>query len=128
MIDNFNRGAFTLIEIMIVVAIIGLLATMALPSLMKARGVTHRNVCINNLRQIDAAKDRYVLECGGTIGSTIALSNIGGYMHDINECFCPAASGPARTFSNTYEISVMGSNPACKIMAPPGYNHYLGFK
>ena len=50
-----NQG-FTLVEIMIVVAIIGLLAAIAIPSFVKSRNTERTNACINNLRLIDAAK------------------------------------------------------------------------
>ena len=50
-----RQSAFTLVEIMIVVAIIGLLAAIAIPNFVKARSTAQANVCINNLRQIDGA-------------------------------------------------------------------------
>ena len=50
-----QRKNFTLVEIMIVVAIIGLLAAIAIPSFMKARSTAQKNACIENLRQIDSA-------------------------------------------------------------------------
>src|SRR5579859_2943881 len=53
---------FTLVEIMIVVAIIGLLATIAVPNFVMARTVSQSDACINNLRQIDAAKQQWALE------------------------------------------------------------------
>ena len=53
---------FTLIEIMIVVAIIGLLAAIAIPNFVHARTQSQQNACINNLRQIDGAKQNYALD------------------------------------------------------------------
>src|ERR1700726_1110981 len=53
---------FTLVEIMIVVAIIGLLAAIAIPNFVHARTTSQQNACINNLRQIDGAKQEWALE------------------------------------------------------------------
>jgi len=52
---------FTLVEIMIVVAIIGLLAAIAIPSFIKARTESQKNACINNLRQVESAKEQWAL-------------------------------------------------------------------
>ena len=64
-------AGFTLVEIMIVVAIIGLLAAIAIPNFMRARAKSQQNACINNLRQIDAAINEWAMETGQPTGATI---------------------------------------------------------
>src|SRR5450830_1764065 len=121
------KKGFTLVEIMIVVAIIGLLAAIAIPSFMRARMTSQKNACINNLRQIEAAKDQYALENGltnlGTINASdaVAFSNLvagtapsGGYMKAYPNC--PASTNSAVTAVKSadasaldYAIKVIGS-------------------
>jgi prepilin-type N-terminal cleavage/methylation domain-containing protein len=69
------RAGFTLVEIMIVVAIIGLLAAIAIPNFVKARATSQANACINNMRQIDAAVSEFALEQGKTTGSAVNYPN-----------------------------------------------------
>lgn len=57
-----NKSGFTLVEIMIVVAIIGLLAAIAIPSFLNARKKSQTSACQNNLRQISGAVDQYMLD------------------------------------------------------------------
>src|SRR3984885_3581931 len=63
-----NHG-FTLVEIMIVVAIIGLLAAIAIPNFVKARTTSQQNACINNLRLVDSSKQQWALETHQTTGA-----------------------------------------------------------
>ena len=61
-INKTSRKGFTLVEIMIVVAIIGLLAAIAIPNFVKARSASQTNACIANLKQIEGAKATWALE------------------------------------------------------------------
>jgi len=67
-LNTSRKSGFTLVEIMIVVAIIGLLAAIAIPNFVRARESAQAKACINNLRQIDGAVDQYALEAGLSTG------------------------------------------------------------
>ena len=73
--QNARKSGFTLVEIMIVVAIIGLLAAIAIPNFIKARATSQANACINNLRQIDGAINEWALETGQSSGASVANIN-----------------------------------------------------
>ena len=75
-----DRSAFTLVEIMIVVAIIGLLAALAVPGFMKARMQSQGRRILNDARQQDAAIDQWALETGQIDGNTINTTGAATYL------------------------------------------------
>ncbi len=108
-IQNNKKAGFTLVEIMIVVAIIGLLAAIAIPNFVRARTTAQTNACINNLRQIDSAKEQWALENKKGPGAVVAWTDVSVYVKSGTniQSACPA--------SGTYTIGGLGTNPTCTI-------------
>ncbi len=77
---NKRRGGFTLVEIMIVVAIIALLAAIAVPGFLRARKRSQATKILNDLRMIDAAVDQYAIETNRATGSTVDVADWTSYL------------------------------------------------
>ena len=67
------KTGFTLLEIMIVVAFIALMAIIAIPSFFRARAQSQEKVCLNNIRQLEGAKDQWALENNKGDADNVAL-------------------------------------------------------
>jgi prepilin-type N-terminal cleavage/methylation domain-containing protein len=82
MLNNMNkrRGGFTLVEIMIVVAIIALLAAIAVPGFLRARKRSQATRILNDLRLVDAAVDQYAIETNRTTGDQVQFSDWRNYL------------------------------------------------
>ena len=85
------QSGFTLVEIMIVVAIIGLLAAIAIPNFVKARKASQASACINNMRQLAGAKATWALENKKLGTDTVALTDLcGATLYIKSTPKCPA--------------------------------------
>jgi prepilin-type N-terminal cleavage/methylation domain-containing protein len=82
MLTKLNRrhAGFTLVEIMIVVAIIALLAAIAVPGFLRARKRSQAAKILNDLRMIDAAVDQYAIETNRTTGNVVAITDWTNYV------------------------------------------------
>ena len=100
---------------MIVVAIIGLLAAIAIPNFVRARTASQKSACIANLKQIDGAKATWALENKKTAANTPTTGDLYGttaYIRD--EPSCPGGG--------TYAINAVDSKPTCTLF---GSGHTL---
>ncbi len=106
-----NKAGFTLVEIMIVVAIIGLLAAIAIPNFVQARTTARTNTCINNLRLVSAAKDQAALELGLSETATPTTTQLSPYLKTSQ-----LVNGlPKEPTNGTYTVTAVSANPTCSV-------------
>src|SRR5213078_695831 len=109
-LNTSRRSAFTLVEIMIVVAIIGLLAAIAIPNFIKAREASQKNACIANLKQLDGAKNTWALE-QKKVNTDVPVDTdlFGSALYIRDKPACPAGG--------TYALLAVSSKPTCSLSA-----------
>ena len=110
------KRAFTLVEIMIVVLIIGILLAIAVPNFMKARDNSRAKSCMENLRQISGAKEQAAMDLRLADTAVPAQSDL-----------MPAyiKSWPLEPAGGTYTIGDMSTNPTCSVGATSTPKHVL---
>jgi len=114
--NKIRKAGFTLVEIMIVVAIIALLAAIAVPNFVKAREASQKSCCISNLKEIEGAKAHWAMEMKKHNSDTPVDTDLFGstlYIRDTPSC-------PA---SGTYSLTQVDAKPLCS--QGPTYGHTL---
>jgi len=115
-LNTSRKSGFTLVEIMIVVAIIGLLAAIAIPNFVKARTASQKNACIANLKQMDGAKASWALEQKKNNSDTPVDTDLFGstvYIRDKPEC--PGGG--------TYALLAVDTKVTCTLAATAAHSY-----
>jgi prepilin-type N-terminal cleavage/methylation domain-containing protein len=122
-----RKAGFTLVEIMIVVAIIGLLAAIAIPNFLRARSTSQQDACIDNLREIDAGIQQWALESGAGPTTPVTSDDIQSYLGrgaTGTLPWCPLA-GTDHSFGTSYSIVNASTAPTCNLGTDLNYPHVL---
>jgi prepilin-type N-terminal cleavage/methylation domain-containing protein len=109
----FRTGGFTLIEIMIVVAIIGMLMGVAMVNINKSRVVAQKQTCIISLKAIDGAKEQWATEFKKANGDAVDEAGVISYLNKNLRPECPAGG--------TYTFNAVGQSPTCSLGPTAGH-------
>lgn len=103
---------FTIVELMIVVAVIGILSALTIASLRRARETSRTNICLVNQVRIDDAKEMFAAEYRKTSGTIVAWSDVTPYLRSGLPPVCPAGG--------TYVLEVIGVDCYCTQLVVDG--------
>ena len=124
---QIGRSGFTLIEIMIVVSVIGVLAAIGIPNYVHARQNAQTSACIENLYEIDGAKQQWALEHAKASTDSPAATDIQPYIGRGTAGSLPVCPNDAqKTFATSYTINAVSTPPVCNILGEAeGGDHVL---
>src|SRR5882672_7456978 len=101
---NKSRGGFTLVEIMIVVAIIALLAAIAVPNFLRARKRSQATRVLEDLRMLDSATDQYAIENNKTTASTANITDLKAYVKTGTVLYTTGADIFGNSYGPTFTV------------------------
>jgi len=106
-----SKTGYTLVEIMIVVSVIGMLAALAIPSFARARMTSRMDACINNLRQLDSAKEQWAMEHNKVDSDMLVSADLEPYLKK------GIVSGLACPSGGAYVVTRVSAKPTCTLGA-----------
>lgn len=113
-----RNKAFTLVEIMIVVLIIGILLAIAVPQWVGTRSRSQQRTCISQLRAISGAKEQFAMEYGKSNGDAVLAA-------DLVPSYLKGAALPSCPSGGAYTIQNVGTEPTCSLSAQAPHPHVL---
>ena len=109
---NTKRGGFTLVEIMIVVAIIALLAAIAVPNFLRSRRRAQATQVLQDLRLVDAAVDQYAIENNKSGTASVSWTDVRAYLKTGSRLETSGtATAGADIIGNTIDIPPVDTAP-----------------
>ena len=115
-----NGAGFTLVEIMIVIAIIGMLAAIAIPNYAKCRDRARASTGVSNLQAIDGAIQQWALDARKQAGDPVQYSDISSYLR--RAVVCPSGG---KTFEDSYQLTSVDTPPNCLRVTSGEYAHRM---
>ena len=106
-----NQDAFSMIELMVVIAIIGLLSAIAIPAFMKASLSARQKACVSNLEQVDSAIQQWAIDTKSLPENVVTHTNLLSYLRELPTCPSPAAN--AGTFATDYGMTFVQEPAFC---------------
>jgi prepilin-type N-terminal cleavage/methylation domain-containing protein len=107
-----RRGGFTLVEIMIVVAIIALLAAIAVPNFLRARKRSQASRILEDLRNLDSATDQYAIDTGRTTGFNPTFTDLQNYLKTGSVLYTTGDDIFGDSYGTTFTVDTILSVPS----------------